>query len=180
MAWFRKKHDPISARESTLSDEIAQLESEIKKLDARVKRNGGAHPKLRSTAIPHGMTVNHAETEEAPATRSRPVQEPIFEEVHVERIEDRSGVEISTTPEHYNELGVRKYDLPALVRRIRSHFRGPSTTNPKLVSYLAAGGIQGLRPLRYERRVARNRFIALVIILFLTLLGIIAVFVGHR
>ena len=46
--------------------------------------------------------------------------------------------------------------------------------------YLAAGGIQGLRPMRYEKRVARNRFIALVVILFLTLLGIIAVFVRHR
>ncbi len=89
--------------------------------------------------------------------------------------------EAATTPDHYNELGVRKYDLFALVRRIRDHFRGPSTTNPKLVSYLAAGGIQGLRPLRYEKRVARNRFIAFVIALFLILLGTLAVFLkGHR
>ena len=78
------------------------------------------------------------------------------------------------------ELGVRKYDLPALMRRLRNHFRGPSTTNPKLVSYLAAGGIQGLRPLRYEKRVARNRFIALVAILFVILLGLIAVFFRHK
>jgi hypothetical protein len=48
------------------------------------------------------------------------------------------------------------------------------------VSYLAAGGIQGLRPMRYEKRVARNRFILLVVILFFTLLGIITVFVRHR
>ena len=89
--------------------------------------------------------------------------------------------EAATTPEHYNELGVRKYDLPALLRRVRDHFRGPSTTNPKLVSYLAAGGIQGLRPLRYEKRVARNRFIFFVIILFLALLGTLLVFLkGHR
>jgi cell division protein FtsB len=49
------------------------------------------------------------------------------------------------------------------------------------VSYLAAGGIQGLRPLRYEKRVARNRFIFFVIILFLALLGTLLVFLkGHR
>ncbi len=179
MAWFRKKHDPISARELALSDEIAELESEIKKLDSRVKRNG-SHPKLRSTALPHSATLNYPVEAETPTTRSQPAQEPIFEEVDVERIKDRSDVEVSTTPEHYNELGVRKYDLPALMRRIRNHFRGPSTTNPKLVSYLAAGGIQGLRPMRYEKRVARNRFIALVIVLFVTLLGIIAVFFRHR
>jgi len=64
-----------------------------------------------------------------------------------------------------------------LLARIRNHFRGPSTTNPKLVSYLAAGGIQGLRPLRYEKRVARNRFILLVAVLFVILLGLVAVFV---
>ncbi len=47
------------------------------------------------------------------------------------------------------------------------------------MSYLAAGGLQGLRPLRYEKRVARNRFIALVLLLFLILLGFFAVFVKH-
>jgi hypothetical protein len=37
-----------------------------------------------------------------------------------------------------------------------------------------------LRPLRYEKRVARNRFIALVVFLFLMLLGIILAVVRHR
>ena len=117
-----------------------------------------------------------------PRLRLRPPpahHEPIFEEVGHDLLEGRS--EAGTTPEHYNELGVRKYDLPALLRRIRDHFRGPSTTNPKLVSYLAAGGIQGLRPLRYEKRVARNRFVFFVVILFLALLGTLLVFLkGHR
>jgi hypothetical protein len=108
---------------------------------------------------------------------SSAADEPIFEEV--DRGQLKPGMEAASTPEHYNELGVRKYDLPALLRRIRNHFRGPSTTNPKLVSYLAAGGIQGLRPLRYERRVARNRFMVLVIVLLLALLGVITMFVKH-
>ena len=81
--------------------------------------------------------------------------------------------EDAVAPEHFNELGVRKYDLPALLRRLRNHFRGPSTMNPKLVNYLAAGGIQGLRPMRYEKRVARNRFLLLVGGFFVVLLGII-------
>jgi hypothetical protein len=63
-----------------------------------------------------------------------------------------------------------------LFRRWRNHFRGPAASNPKLVSYLAAGGIQGLRPLRYEKRVARNRFIVFVVFLFLMLLGLVAAF----
>ena len=43
------------------------------------------------------------------------------------------------------------------------------------MNYLAAGSIQGLRPLRYEKRVARNRFIFLVVVLVLVLWGILAV-----
>jgi hypothetical protein len=173
MAWLRKKPDPISDRARALNDEIARLDSQIKELGAQLQE-GQSQPRLRSTALPHGATVNRA----APAPPAPPVppmaEEPIFEEVGQHLLKARS--EAATTPEHYNDLGVRKYDLTALLRRIRDHFRGPSTTNPKLVSYLAAGGIQGLRPLRYEKRVARNRFIVFVIILFLALLGTLLVF----
>jgi hypothetical protein len=177
MAWFRKKPDPISERAQVLSDEIARLESQIKDLDSRLQRDQ-SQPRLRSTALPHIGTVGHATPEVAES--SNPARhEPIFEEVGHDLLAGQS--EESTTPNHYNELGVRKYDLLAVFRRLRGHFRGPSTSNPRLVSYLAAGGIQGLRPLRYEKRVARNRFIFFVVILFLALLGTLLVFLkGHR
>jgi len=174
MAWFRKKGDLISDRARVLNDEIAALEAQIKTLDTRLQRQH-LQPRLRSTALPRGSAVNHAAAETPNSSTEVPVHEPIFEAVDQNRLKSRS--ETLSTPEHYNELGMRKYDLPALLGRIRNHFRGPSTTNPKLVSYLAAGGIQGLRPLRYEKRVARNRFILLVIILFVILIGLVAVFV---
>jgi len=175
MAWFRKKSDPISDRARALNEEISKLESQIKKLDANLQRDE-SQPRLRSTALPHDAALNRPA---APAPASAPTKassahEPIFEDMDQERLKAR-GQEIDT-PEHYNELGVRKYDLPALLRRIRNQFRGPSTSNPKLVSYLAAGGLQGLRPLRYEKRVARNRFIALVLVLFLIMLGLALLF----
>jgi hypothetical protein len=177
MAWLRRKPDPISDRARALNDEIAKLESQIKELDAHLQRDQ-TQPRLRSTALPQGSTVSHA-TPAPAATVTRAAEEPIFEEVGQDLLKARG--EGATTPEHYNELGVRKYDLTALLRRVREHFRGPATTNPKLVSYLAAGGIQGLRPLRYEKRVARNRFIFFAVILFLALLGTLLVFLkGHR
>jgi len=70
--------------------------------------------------------------------------------------------------------------LPALLQKIRDQFRGPTTNNPRLVNYLAAGGVHGLRPLRYEKRVARNRFVAFTAVLFLLLLGIILFFARNR
>jgi hypothetical protein len=165
MAWFKKKPDPIKDRARLLESEIAALEAEIKQLDFRLQRND--LPRLRSTATPGNLT------RPADQAVSDVPDAPIFEEINHGRLE---AGEIAR-PEHYNELGVRKYDLPALLRRLKNHLRGPATTNPKLVSYLAAGGIQGLRPMRYEKRVARNRFIALVILLFFTMLGLIAALV---
>jgi hypothetical protein len=171
MTWFQKKMDPISDRARVLSAEIAALETEIKRLDSELEQNPRhpENPRLRSTALPHGSTP-HRVPEPAPAPPSRPiVHEPVFEEVDQDRLKARA--ENETSRSHYNELGVRKYDLPALLQRIRNHFRGPSTTNPKLVNYLAAGGIHGLRPMRYEKRVARNRFVALVLFFLVILLG---------
>jgi len=174
MAWFRKNSDPISDRARKLNNEISKLESEIKRLDSQLQPND-SQPRLRSTSVPYGTALNRpANSSNTGINPAHSAHEPIFEDVDQERLKARGGN--LDTPEHYNELGVRKYDLPALWRRIRNHFRGPSTTNPKLVSYLAAGGLHGLRPLRYEKRVARNRFIALVLLLFLILLGFILAF----
>ena len=173
MGWFSKNSDPLSDRARALTDQIAALEQEIKALDGKLQP-GESQPRLRSTALPQAAIVRQSSSATA-AVQSSP--EPVFEQVDVELL--RRNGEPADTAAHYNELGVRKYDLPALLRRLRGHFRGPAASNPRLVSYLAAGGIQGLRPLRYEKRVARNRFIVFVIFLFLMLLGLAAAFY-HR
>jgi hypothetical protein len=176
MAFSKKKEnkgaDPISERARLLNDQIASLEAEIKKLDTQL-HTPAAKPKLRSTAIPHGATIPR-KTETPPPKPA--AAEPVFEEIKTKPAPPPE----EAAADRYNELGVRKYDLPALWNRIRNHFRNPSASNPRLVNYLAAGGVRGLRPLRYEKRVARNRFIFLIIILFVLLLGIISLFVRHH
>ena len=165
----KKKVDPISDRSRALTDQIAALEAEIKKLDSQIQRV--PTPRLRSTAIPHGATVTRPH-EPAPPP---PAHEPVFEE-----IKPLPDAEETTAPDQFNELGVRKYDLPGLFSRLRNHFRRPTTNNPRLVAYLAAGGVHGLRPMRYEKRVARNRFIVFVIVLVLVLLGLCSVLLHNR
>jgi hypothetical protein len=167
----KKKIDPISDRSRALTDQIAALESEIRKLDTQLQR--APAPKFRSTAIPHGATV--ARASEPPAPPPRPSPEPVFEEVKSLR-----DIEETAAPDQFNELGVRKYDLPGLFSRIRNHFRRPTTNNPRLVAYLAAGGVHGLRPMRYEKRVARNRFIVFAIVLFIILFGTILAYVRNH
>jgi hypothetical protein len=176
-----KQVDPISERARTLNDQIASLESEIKKLDTQIQR--APAPKFRSTAIPHGETIArkpepppNASVGRASPRAEKPIShEPVFEEVNPKSFQPEADPR-----DRYNELGVRKYDLPALWERLRNHFHGPTSNNPRLVNYLAAGGVHGLRPMRYEKRVARNRFILLVVVLFLILLGVISVFVRNH
>jgi len=168
MGLFNKKPDPIAEREKLLNDQLASLEAEIKKLSQQQAQapspaapapstTAVTQPRLRSTALPRRQPAT------APA-------EPIFEEM------PQSPFQVPARAPAPEELGTRKSDLPAFWERIKTHFRGPSTSNPKLVSYLAAGSIQGLRPLRFEKRVARNRFVVLVVFLLLVLWGIIAIF----
>ncbi len=168
MAFAKKKAktvDPISDRARTLNTQIAALEAEIKRLDTQIQHNPA--PRLRSTAIPHGATIDR--THEPPPPP--PAREPVFEEVKPVPVSDETDA-----PDQFNELGVRKYDLPALIQRLRQRFSRPVASNPRLVTYLAAGGVRGLRPLRYEKRVARNRFIVFAIVLFVVLLGTVLMF----
>jgi hypothetical protein len=160
-----KKSDLISDKARALSNEIAALEAEIKKLDTQLSRSPS--PKYRSTAMPQGASVPR------PAEKTSPV----FEDIKRGPLTPPGEHQ---TPEIFNDLGVRRYDLPALWNRIRNHFRGPTTSNPRLVNYLAAGGVQGLRPLRYEKRVARNRVLALALVFLGIMLGILLLYWKHR
>jgi len=196
MGLFKKK-DPISERAKSLNQQIAALQAEIERLSdepaedespeppksskpfgksataaaTEKPQSSSQQPKLRSTALPGRELARRANK----AQRSPP--EPVFEQVVQQPATEPP--EPATTA-HYNDLGIRKYDLASLWKRWQAHFRGPATNNPKLVNYLAAGSIQGLRPLRYEKRVARNRFIFFVAFLIAVIWGLIAIWFKHR
>jgi cell division protein FtsB len=166
MGIFKKKADPISERSRQLTARIADLESKIKHLNRQAVPED--QRRLRSTAYPSGATSA------ARPAASAPNGEPVFERVDQKQLKDAS--EPLATARHYNDMGSRKFDLMALAERIKRHFRGPPAANPKLVNYLAAGNIQGLRPLRYEKRVARNRFVALTLVFLVVLFGLFCFF----
>lgn len=191
MGLFSKKADPIASKARQLEQQIAAVQLQIKQLNRKLdkpepasiatptpgpeisKPHSNGHERtipnapVRSTVAPHGPR--------AAQIRNVP-REPIFESV------DQGAPIAQSDPSkaHFNDLGVRKYDLPGAWRRMVGVFRGPATHNPKLVSYLAAGSIRGLRPLRYEKRVARNRFIMMSIFFVVVLYWATAVFWRHR
>jgi len=167
MGFSRKKHDPISEKAQSLNEQIAALEAQIKELSIAAD---APQPRFRSSTVPRSYSGPLENAHRQPQSREQ------FEEV------DHSPLQSAETVakrEHFNEMGVRKYDLLGAWQRFKDSFKTPPASNPKLVNYLAAGSIQGLRPLRYEKRVARNRFVLLVVVLLLMLWGILAVVFRH-
>jgi hypothetical protein len=167
MGFFQKKRDPISEKAQALNEQIRALEAQIKQLSEEAEK---PQPRFRSSTVPRGF-----------GTVPVPVPEPRREAAPREQFENvdhtpLKAPEPQVRPDHYNDLGIRKYDLVAAWQRLKNIFKTPPASNPKLVNYLAAGSIQGLRPLRYEKRVARNRFVFLVVVLLLALWGIFAGF----
>ena len=158
----KRKADPLGDRTQALNAEIAALEAQIRQLGAQIQTSD-------ASPAPNGHE---------PVARGSRLPETFTEYAEPSRLPLGAG-ELPGTPAHFNDLGVRKYDLAGAWRRLQSHFRGPAASNPRLINYLAAGSIQGLRPLRYEKRVARNRVLALALILLVVLWGIIATFVQN-
>ncbi len=166
MGFFKQKPDPISDKARQLEAEIAALEAQIRSLSGKVSK--GQHAVSPSPEI---QPLPQA------AAEPRAAESPVFEKVNLQRVTSQPE---HHSPEQFNELGVRKYDLAGAWQRLLRQFRGPDAHNPRLISYLASGTIQGLRPLRYEKRVARNRFIGFFLLLLLILWGVAYVFFRHR
>ncbi|MCP5517988.1 MAG: hypothetical protein H7A45_12120 [Verrucomicrobiales bacterium] len=156
MALFRRKPDPIREREERLRSQLAAVEAQIQKLNAEVAQ-AATEPRLRSTAQPHAGPT-------PPGAGQPPLPSPG---------PSRSGNPFNrrTGQAHLNERGVAKYDLLGNLRRWWRGGRAGRSRNPQLVTYLAAGGIQGLPALRHEKRVARNRFLLLCAVTLVLLWG---------
>lgn len=162
MGFFSRqpKPDPISERARALAERIAALEAEIQRL---------SEPPPAATAPEHG-------------NRPRPRRDdPQFEPMPGSPLDSRPAA--PRGPMSAADLGVGRGMPPGWRgwwERLRRHLGGASPTNPQLIHYLAVGGIQGLRPLRYERRIARNRLLFLLAVVALILLLLVMVFVKTR
>lgn len=167
MSLFRKKPDPLSDRARALEAEIAALQAQIKQAESDQPLWPGT-PKLRPATLPGG---SRAETVAAPAA-------PVFEPVDQKRLQAAAAPAPSAGP--HPELGPRPRGFFAALQNLKRGFGLTPSSNPKLVKLLDSGQIQGLRPLRYERRVARNRFFMLTALLLAVLYGLFKAIWGSR
>jgi len=161
MGLFWKKNDPIARRAKSLASEIAEVEAQIRHLDIQSRAEQSDLPRLRSTTHPNA---------------GHPSRETFLEQVQLQERPTRRHDAAGTR----ENLGVSDPDRVSFWRRLSGLFRKPAvSSDPKLVNFLAAGSIQGLRPLRYEKRVARNRFLAFTALLILVLAGLLWTLFEH-
>jgi len=171
MKLFRSgKADPIQSRSQELSAEIQALEAQIQELGSSLGAGESAARGGTATATTFPGPNPFLSSPEAPTLDGA---EPALEPVDHRRITVTAEPSPAAEAEQLrHDLGQRRFSVQSVAKRLQKHFHGPSANNPKLISYLAAGSIQGLRPLRYEKRVARNRVIALTMVLGTILWGI--------
>lgn len=148
----RKPEDPLAARQKKLEAELARLQSQLGRL---------------ASEPPAPLPPRSGNPETSPAPFAPPLAPP------------PAPMTTATRTGHFNDLGARKWDLAAAWEKLMNHLQGPTGNNPRLTKMLAAGSIHGLRPLRHEKRVARNRFIALFVTLFLILVGVAHVYLRN-
>lgn len=167
MSLFRKKPDPLSDRARALEAEIAALQVQIKQAESGQPLWPGT-PKLRSTALPGGEKAHSV---------SAPIV-PVFEDADQTRL--KASAHFTPPAGQHTGLGPRPPGFASALQHLKRRFGLTSSSNPKLVKLLDSGQIQGLRPLRYERRVARNRFFLLSAVLLAVLYGVFKLIVGGR
>ena len=132
-------------RNDPLASRAKRLKARLADVESRIEELGQA--KDQSAAPP------------APVHDLKPGDEPL---------PPRPSHPLSEKP-----LGTAEPENESVWQWFNSRFRKPPvSSNPRMVNFLAAGSIQGLRPLRYERRVARNRFLAFSVLLVLVLIGL--------
>lgn len=144
MAWFGK-------RQSVLDRRLREIDKELENLDAQVRQlrrlPGKSSPfKPASTVYPSNRQPL---AEVAPLATTPPGRSSVSFGAPRQR-------ELWSRPAQEEQSG-----LP--IKRWRTWWQsffqtrqGPS--DPKLVSYLSTGSFKTVRPLRYERRMARYRF----------------------
>jgi hypothetical protein len=152
-----KQDDPISERSRALNAEIATLEAQIRELDTQLV-----------SARSHGRPDDSRAPHQSPGDMEPPAFEPMNRPAMPAQGRFLGAHARTDTAE------AAKPDPGRGTRGRKKKAAATAAHDPRLINYLAAGGIQGLRPLRYEKRVARNRVLTLALILFFVLWGLVA------
>jgi len=166
MGWFRKKSDPIDARVRELERELEELRGEINEHTPDAESESES-PAFRSSYYPGQSSEAAGEDEHL-----------------ILEADDQATLRQPTKclQEKLDGLSAKPTGLRAKLKELKENVGASSAANanPKLLKYLSTGDLEGLQPLRREKRIARNRVLFLTLLLLLVLLGLAAVVMENR
>ncbi|MBI5683681.1 MAG: hypothetical protein HZC54_01240 [Verrucomicrobia bacterium] len=167
MAWFGKRQSTLDRRLREIDKQLEDLDAQVRRLQRSPARNSPfkpAHTVYPSNRQPPAGT---APPVASPAT---PPDAPPPDHGNVSFGAPRQR-ELWPRPAHEepSEPPIRGWKM-----WLRSFFQTRQRpADPKLVSYLSTGSFKTVRPLRYERRMSRYRFVFSFALLVGTLLVVI-------
>jgi hypothetical protein len=138
MAWFGKRQSALDRRLREIDRELDNLETQVRRLQRTPGKNAPAQPAGRPPAREAGPAAP-APPERNPMSFGAPRQRELWSRHTQEEVVHPPG------------SGGRSWWQQFFPARQRP-------ADPKLVSYLSTGSFKTMRPLRYERRMARYRF----------------------
>lgn len=162
MGWLRKPKDPMAARQAELDREIQVIQRRISDLAARPLPQPVPQPP-RATQWPDGGAMASSDRSSAPSPAPYLAPQPAPAPLSVP-LQRAAASGPGAPADRFNLVEAWQ----RWVHRLGFQPRRPSG----LVHLMAAGSVHGLRPLRYERKIARRRFLLSLGLLLLILYGI--------
>jgi len=143
------KDSPLKRRLEDLERELSAVNREVKSLTKDIGR-GVARPSRQPPARPGSQTQGEA--------RGNNYTGELFGSA--DRTSGRKSEEASPLSSE-------------AVERLSSQERAKLERNPRFANYFVSGSVDGIRPLRHERRIQRNKAITMIIVVLLVLLGVL-------
>lgn len=191
MAWFKKKRSPIEQRLNELDDQIAALENQLRR-QQQEEEEAARRAAQESTPAPPSTEPDSGNHREPAPAAPKPTQRPRFRTTVTPRgVSPVHGIEphevdffarrdkpVDFSLEAGNETPSKpagdrspapptESTPPGFVEQVGRLFgrQKPPEQTERLANFLSTGSFQRIKPLKYEKRVARNRFFVLLMIL---------------
>lgn len=150
MGWFRKKEGPLDRQLREMDKQLREIDAQVRQLQRSPDQAIGRFQPA-STTLPTSHRLAAGTTPTQSASAAPPAAARPQPELRLQREQDLWS-RLTAEEQPFQSGGHREPWWRALFNS-RS---GPR--DPRLVSYLSTGSFKIVRPLRYERRMARYRY----------------------
>ena len=157
MGLFKRNGNPLTARSRKIDQELASVQKQIHQLSLGLDESPAADGIPAAGATPSAKP--HSKKPQPGRKTVAGSDSPFLAGAASKK---------TTTPWQLLLEEIRRW-----WRNRKTGRKPPDHDRSKFVNYLAAGSFEGMRPLRYEKRIARNRMIFLLVCLLLVVLSII-------